>query len=76
MKFLLESGADPNQIYGENNTSPLNNAFYVGRIDIIRQLIAAESDIDYVNQRGWTSLNYLWDPERPKLAFNTRNPRD
>jgi ankyrin repeat protein len=44
-------------------SSPLNNAFLFGTADIIRILLRAGADLDYVNSRAWTSLSYLWDPE-------------
>jgi ankyrin repeat protein len=42
--------------------SPLDNAFYCGRPDIVRQLLTANANIEYVNRRGWTPIPYMWDP--------------
>jgi ankyrin repeat protein len=65
VEFLLQNGADPNQTFGKNETSPLNNAFLTGRADMIRLLYSAHADLDHVNTRTWTSIYYLWDPEIP-----------
>ncbi|KAF8854702.1 ankyrin [Acephala macrosclerotiorum] len=65
VKLLLDNGADPNQTFGKYDTSPLNNAFLNGRVDLIRLLLRAKADLHHVNTRTWTSLYYLWDPERP-----------
>lgn len=65
VKLLLDNGADPNQTFGEKETSPLNNAFLIGHADIIRLLISAKADLEYMNKRAWTSLYYLWDPTVP-----------
>lgn len=35
VELLLNSGADPNQTFGENETSPLNNAFLMGRAEYV-----------------------------------------
>ena len=45
-----------------SSSSPLNNAFYCGRPDIVRQLLTAKADLEYVNRRGWSPIPYLWDP--------------
>lgn len=34
-------------------------------MDLIRLLLGAKADLHHVNARTWTSLYYLWDPERP-----------
>ncbi|KAH7330013.1 ankyrin repeat-containing domain protein [Rhexocercosporidium sp. MPI-PUGE-AT-0058] len=65
VKILLEQGADPNITFGARETSPLNNAFLCGYAEIIRILLNAGADLEYVNSRTWTSLSYLWDPELP-----------
>ena len=36
-----------------------------GNAKMIRLLLAAGADLEYVNGRTWTSLSYLWDPEMP-----------
>jgi len=71
VKLLLESGADPNQTFGTRETSPLNNAFLTGRPDIIRLLLSAKADLNYINTRTWTNLYYIWDPEFPNHATTT-----
>lgn len=43
----------------------MNNAFLLGHSAIIRLLLAARADLEYVNSRAWTSLSYLWDPDLP-----------
>lgn len=63
VKLLLDSGADPNQTFGAFDTSPLNNAFLVGSIPIIRLLLFAGADLYHLNSRAWTCLYYLWDPD-------------
>ena len=78
VKMLLDNGADPNLTFGTRETwvyfsswsllltfysSPLNNAFLLRNADIIRLLLSARADLDYVNSRAWTSLSYLWDLE-------------
>jgi ankyrin repeat protein len=62
VKLLLDNGADPNQTFGQNETSPLDNAFIIGDLDIIRLLLSAKADLDYINSRPWTAVYYLWDP--------------
>jgi ankyrin repeat protein len=47
--------------------SPLNNAFLLGNPAIVRTLLANGADLEYKNARTWTSLSFLWDPERPPL---------
>ena len=47
----------------------MNNAFFVGNPDIIRLLLNCKADIDYINSRGWTSVSFLWEPDRP--AYST-----
>jgi ankyrin repeat protein len=43
----------------------LNNAFFIGNVAIIRLLLRAGADLDYQNCRSWSSVSYLWDPDRP-----------
>ncbi|KAH7317244.1 ankyrin repeat-containing domain protein [Rhexocercosporidium sp. MPI-PUGE-AT-0058] len=65
VKTLLDQGADPNLTFGTKETSALNNAFLLGHSTILRLLLAAGADLEYVNARAWTSLFYLWDPDLP-----------
>lgn len=60
MRFLLENGADANQTFGRRETSPLNAAFLTGNVEIIRLLLSADADLEYVNTKTWTSIYYLW----------------
>ncbi|KAF4632133.1 hypothetical protein G7Y89_g5994 [Cudoniella acicularis] len=71
VKFLLEKGADSNQTFGARETSPLNDAFWKGDPKIIRLLLSHKADIEYVNNRTWTSITYLWDPVRPNHTKTT-----
>lgn len=48
--------------------SPLNNAFLVGNVAIVRMLLNAGAELEYRNSRTWTSLSFLWDPIRPGLT--------
>ncbi|PVH84399.1 ankyrin [Cadophora sp. DSE1049] len=59
---LLDNGADPNLTYGSWETSPLCTAFFCGNIEIVRLLLSAGAELDYVNRRRWTCLRYLYDP--------------
>jgi len=70
VKFLLDNGANPNQTFGKRATSPLNNAFLTGRPDIIRLLLHAKGDLEYVNRRAWTSIYYIWDPD-PEISAHS-----
>ena len=45
--------------------SPLNNAFLIGNVDVIRLLLNARADLDYRNGRPWTAVSFLWDLDRP-----------
>lgn len=47
--------------------SPLNSAFYYGNVEVARMLLAANSELDFVNRRLWTSPRYLFDPELSNL---------
>ncbi|KAH8594112.1 ankyrin repeat-containing domain protein [Bisporella sp. PMI_857] len=62
VKALLDYGADPELTFGIWETSPLDNAFYCGRPDIVRLLLSAKADLGYVNRRGWSPVTYMWDP--------------
>ncbi|RDW94877.1 hypothetical protein BP5796_00640 [Coleophoma crateriformis] len=68
VQLLLEQGAQTNLTFGEFETSPLDNAFYVGNATMIRRLLQKGADIEYINGRTWTALSYLWDPVRENLA--------
>lgn len=68
VQLLLDHGADPNLPFGKFETSPLNNAFLIGHVAIIRLLLTAGADLDYKNSRTWTSASFLWDPARPAHA--------
>jgi hypothetical protein len=35
---------------------------------MVRLLLSAGADLDYVNGRTWTPLSYIWDPQRPSHA--------
>jgi ankyrin repeat protein len=41
--------------------SPLNTAFLYGHAEIVRMLLKAEADLNYVNKRTWTSPRYIFD---------------
>ncbi|KAH7407729.1 ankyrin repeat-containing domain protein [Cadophora sp. MPI-SDFR-AT-0126] len=66
-QVLLDNGADPNLTYGSWDTSPLCTAFFCGHIEIVRLLLSAGAELDYVNRRTWTCLRYLYDPDRCNL---------
>jgi ankyrin repeat protein len=44
-------------------SSPLNTAFYSGRVDIVRLLLDANAELEYVNRRRWTPAQYIYDPQ-------------
>jgi ankyrin repeat protein len=80
VQLLLELGGDPNLTYGKWETwviiqyslniththcsSPLNTAFFLGDVEIVRTLLRAGAEIEYTNCRMWTSARYIFDPER------------
>ena len=45
----------------------MNSAFFVGNPEVIRLLLSQGAELEYKNARTWTSLSFLWDPERPPL---------
>ncbi len=45
-------------IYGTNNDwTPLHNASYSGKLDIVEYLIGKGADIDYQKYDGWSALH-------------------
>jgi ankyrin repeat protein len=42
----------------------LNNAFYIGNSKLVKLLLEHGAEIDCKNARSWTSISYLWDPQR------------
>jgi ankyrin repeat protein len=42
----------------------LETAFYYGHVEIVRMLLAANADLEYVNSLLWACPRYMYDPER------------
>ena len=47
--------------------SPLDTAFYYGRVEIVRMVLAAGAELDYINCRGWTCARYIYVPQLSNL---------
>ncbi|KPM40728.1 hypothetical protein AK830_g5804 [Neonectria ditissima] len=76
--LLLEQGADVNNPYGKNQTSPLQWALYQRNLDITRLLVEYGAEGDYVSGLGWTPAFYLF-LKRPSMSrgpSSTCNSRD
>ncbi|KAF8489917.1 hypothetical protein F5888DRAFT_1147957 [Russula emetica] len=57
-ELLRHSGADPNvQCFAEN--TPLHSAAYYGDVEMVRELLDLEADVNVRNERGETSLVYI-----------------
>jgi len=55
LKVLLDSPATRAEVRNANDESPLMMAAIKGQLDVVRQLIAKDAD---VNKTGWTPLHY------------------
>ncbi|PVH76188.1 ankyrin [Cadophora sp. DSE1049] len=60
VQLLLDSGADPDTLFGQMRTSPISWAFAARQMDIARFLHSRGADIDSTNANGWTPLFYLF----------------
>ena len=56
LQAALGAGTDPRAVEGRDNGSALIIAAQLGYVDIARALIDAKTDIDRINNRGWTAL--------------------
>lgn len=70
---LLEHGADVNQRFGKNSTSPLAWALRKRDEGIVRLLIRYGAELDTINNDGWSVFEYLWagrdEPQPSCLTF-------
>ncbi|GAB1318153.1 Transient receptor putative cation channel sub A member 1 [Madurella fahalii] len=60
VRLLLEHGAGPDMVYGEQNMSALQSSFLHGEFDIARILLTRGADIEHVDSDGFSVLSYLW----------------
>ncbi|RSL93024.1 hypothetical protein CDV31_014904 [Fusarium ambrosium] len=56
VKMLLENGADPNKTVGGAHWTPLNNAIYDGREDVVDILLEGGASLRIQDSDGWTPL--------------------
>lgn len=57
-KYCLKNGFNVNAKLGYYSDSLLHNAVYGGHLNIIKYLISKNVDYNYINNRGWTPLDY------------------
>ena len=56
LRIALDGGCRPNNITSPYQGTALIAAAHLGRIEIVRTLIAAGAPLDHVNNLGWTAL--------------------
>lgn len=56
MSLAIELGNDPGLITSPYNGTALIAAAHLGRVEVVRRLIAAGAPLDHVNNLGWTAL--------------------
>lgn len=61
---LLARGADSNQTFGKNGSSPLAWALYKRNEVMVRTLLRYGANIHHIARNGWSVLFYLWIDEK------------
>ena len=73
LEELLRQGADCNQSFGIDGTSPLAWAMYKRNSRMVRTLLNYGADTQFMSRRGWSLMFYLWidqnNPQPSCIAF-------
>lgn len=55
-ELLLKGGANPNVPGGQGNETPLHDAVFIGKINMVRLLLSHGADLNARNSRGLTPV--------------------
>ncbi|KAF5496651.1 Palmitoyltransferase AKR1 [Colletotrichum fructicola] len=60
VEFLLDNGINVNTTFGEKQTSPLQWAIRLRKLDIVERLVSRGADVNHISMNGWSAIFYLW----------------